>query len=242
MTKHVNAESIIRGNFCDIVKFFRGRDLDAVDRLAQRALSVIFRTDHLVQTGNEVDADPFTANMFASAALTSINRTLRTYPFVRASSEAPEADEDAVFASAAKQIESAERLSPDPRLLAIAENAMAFYQQMLGDPNFNAYRGVGPAAVGIPHASWSDFGAMEHAGTAQESDGDVVSTPYYFSPSRRLLVLTDGFKNDEAGYERAMAASAARWLPLDISGELRMAMEERRHPAFDHPALKIPKS
>lgn len=211
MTKHVNAESIIRGNFCDIVKFFRGRDLDAVDRLAQRALSVILRTDHLVQTGNEVDADPFTANMFASAALTSINRTLRTYPFVRASSEAAEADEDAVFASAAKQIESAERLSPDPKLLAIAKNAMDFYQQMLGDPNFNAYRSQGPVAVGIPHTSWSDFGGMEHAG-------------------------------NEAGFERAAAASAATWSPLDISGELRMAMDERRHPAFDYPELQIPKS
>ncbi len=185
MTKHVNADSIIRGNFCDIVKFFRGRDLDAVDRLAQRALNIILRTDHLVQTGNEIDTDPFTANMFANAALTSINRTLKTYPFVRESDEAAEADKDAVFAAAEKQIESAERLSPDR---------------------------------------------------------DVISTLYSLS-NRRFLVLTDGFKNDEAGYERAMAASAARWLPPDISAELALAMGERRlYPQFDHPALKIPRS
>jgi hypothetical protein len=71
MTNNVNADSVLTGNFCDIVKFFRGRAVDETDRLAQRALSVILKTNHLVQTGDEVDADPFSANWFASTALES---------------------------------------------------------------------------------------------------------------------------------------------------------------------------
>lgn len=110
MTKHVNADSILRGNFCDIVKFFHGRDIDDVDRLAKRALSVIFNTKDLVQTGDEVDTDPFGANMFASAALESINSTLTTYPFVRVSNVSPEKDEETVFETAEQLIEMAEGL------------------------------------------------------------------------------------------------------------------------------------
>jgi hypothetical protein len=110
MTKHVNADSILSGNFCDIVKYFRAADIDDVDRLAQRALTIILKTDRLVQTGEEVDTDPFTANMLASSALKSINCTLKTYPFLKAPEEEPAADEDAVFASALDLVEMAEKL------------------------------------------------------------------------------------------------------------------------------------
>lgn len=117
MTKHVNAESIIRGNFCDIVKFFRGRDLDAVDRLAQRALNIILRTDHLEQTGYEVDTDPFSANMFAGAALGSISASIKQYPFVRVSPASANVavcetaeQQDAVLDSAEDMMEMAEGL------------------------------------------------------------------------------------------------------------------------------------
>src|SRR5947208_622095 len=92
MTKHVNADSIIRGSRRDIERFFHGRDIDDVDRLAQRALTIILATNHLIQTGDEVDTDPFCANMFASTALESINSTFKTYPFVRESEHGPEDD------------------------------------------------------------------------------------------------------------------------------------------------------
>ncbi len=47
MTK-TNRDSILQSEFTDIVRHFRGRKLDDADQLAQRALSVIFLTDHLV--------------------------------------------------------------------------------------------------------------------------------------------------------------------------------------------------
>lgn len=118
MTKNARVDSILQGNFCDVVNFFRDRDLDEVDRLAQRALSILFRTDHLKQTGSEVDTDPFTANMFATIALAAINQTLTTYPFLKPSSEGPEADEQEVFDRALENIETAERLYPDPEILS----------------------------------------------------------------------------------------------------------------------------
>lgn len=121
MRKHSNRESVLQGNFCDVVNFFRGRDIDDVDRLAQRALTIIMSTDHLVQTGDEENTDPFCANMFASSALGMLNEHLTTYPFVREPRGGEPcqttADEDAVFASAEEMIEMAEGLMwPEPIL------------------------------------------------------------------------------------------------------------------------------
>ena len=83
MNRHSNPDSVLQGNFCDIVNFFRGQEGDDADRLAHRALTIILSTNHLVQTGDEVDTDPFCANMFASSALGSISERIKRYPFVR---------------------------------------------------------------------------------------------------------------------------------------------------------------
>jgi hypothetical protein len=122
MNTHANPDSILQGKFCDIVNFFRDRAADDADRLAQRALTVILSTNHLVQTGYEVNTDPFSANMFASSALGSLNEKIRNYPFVRDSASCEEeergifsdiSDEeyDAVLASAETLIEMAEGLN-----------------------------------------------------------------------------------------------------------------------------------
>lgn len=117
MTKS-NRDSILQANFCDVVNYFRGRQTDDADQLAQRALTIIFLTDHLVQTGFEVDTDPFSANMFAGAALGSISCSIKQYPFVRVAPGAADvspcqsADErDAVLDIAEDMIEMAEELT-----------------------------------------------------------------------------------------------------------------------------------
>ncbi|MGH6754540.1 MAG: hypothetical protein ACREDP_20495 [Bradyrhizobium sp.] len=274
MTKQVNADSILRGNFCDIVNFFRGRDIDDVDRLAQRALTIILRTNHLVQTGDEVDTDPFCANMFASSALEAISATLKTYPFVRASKHGPDEDEEACFASAEQLIEMAEDLSPDPAMLRLIDDAVGAFQQMFGDPPMSGTSGGLSESFDLSqmeHAGCGCEGDHEHAGliTAEDYphrydnayfdgervrghnlselgrsllvDADVVDAQdarvriwngstdiptvserisqedfeaaYRISrATRSLLVLTDGFKNDEAGYARVMAAMPP-WSP-----------------------------
>ncbi len=114
---NINRDSILNTSFSSIVGHFRGRKTDDVDQLAQRALSVIFLTDHLVQTGYEADADPFSANMFAQAALGSLNARVKRYPFVRINPALPQdefcstVDErDAVLDSAEDMIEMAEGL------------------------------------------------------------------------------------------------------------------------------------
>lgn len=116
MTK-TNRDSILQTEFSDIVSHFRGRKIDDADQLAQRALSVIFLTDHLVQTGYEADTDPFTANMFASSALGSINASVKRYPFVRVTEQyadvgicQTEDERDAALDSAENLIEMAEGL------------------------------------------------------------------------------------------------------------------------------------
>lgn len=116
MTK-TNRDSILLTNLSDIVGHFRGRQVDDADHLAQRALAVIFLTDHLVQTGYEADADPFSANMFASAALGSISARVKTYPFVRVSAQCADLamcetqeERDQVLDSAEDMIEMAEGL------------------------------------------------------------------------------------------------------------------------------------
>jgi hypothetical protein len=122
MNTHANPDSILQGHFCDVVNFFRDRAVDDADRLAQRALTVIFSTDQLVQTGNEVNTDPFCANMFASSALRSLNENIRRYPFVRGSgscdgeavgifSDISDEEYDAELACAKSLIEMAEGLN-----------------------------------------------------------------------------------------------------------------------------------
>ena len=205
MTKHVNADSIICGNRSDIFAFFRGRDIDDVDRLAQRALTIILRTDHLPQTGFEVDTDPFAANMFASAALGSINRTLTTYPFVRESDDSPDEDEEACFESAEELIEMAERLAgtsevlffagmfppcidmpqmSHERMREVADAGVRSFGELFGEPDF--------AVLGVTGASF-DMSTMEHAGSS-------------LAHHEGLLSLTGGFLNDPHEHEELMAA------------------------------------
>ncbi len=121
MNRHSNPDSILQGNFCDIVNFFRGKECDDADRLAQRALSIVLSTNHLVQTGYEVDTDPFCANMFASSALGSISENIKRYPFVRQPSWLPVVEPfvelsaeayDAILDSVEDMIEMAEGLMP----------------------------------------------------------------------------------------------------------------------------------
>lgn len=123
MNRHSNPDSILQGNFCDILNFFRGKECDEADRLAQRALSIVLSTNHLVQTGDEVDTDPFCANMFAGSALGSISESIKHYPFVRQPSwraaDAPvdlsDDDYNDILDAAENMIEMAEGLMP-PRL------------------------------------------------------------------------------------------------------------------------------
>ncbi|MGH6754541.1 MAG: hypothetical protein ACREDP_20500, partial [Bradyrhizobium sp.] len=116
MTK-CNRDSILQSNFCDIVNYFRERKLDGADQLAQRALSILFLTDHLVQTGDELDTDPFCANMFAGAALGAISASIKNYPFVRVAPDYADVavcetaeQQEAVLDSAEDVIEMAEGL------------------------------------------------------------------------------------------------------------------------------------
>lgn len=117
MTK-TNRDSILQSEFADIVRHFSGRKLDDADQLAQRALSVIFLTDHLVQTGYEADADPFSANMFACAALGAINASVKPYPFVR---DNP-ADADVRMCQTAEEREAALDSAED--IIEMAEGLM----------------------------------------------------------------------------------------------------------------------
>lgn len=174
MTKQINADSVITGNFCDVVNFFRERDIDDVDRLAQRALTVIFKTDHLVQTGDEVNPDPFVANMLASSALEAINCTLTTYPFLRESAGDPEADEDAVLASALELVEMAEGAISRFELMQDAPNSVRSRRRPLPDIYLNAFYfpegspefGDGTAlplhSGGEPGSAPSPFDGLEH--------------------------------------------------------------------------------
>ena len=116
MTK-TNRDSILTTDLDTVVSYFRNRKTDDVDQLAQRALSVIFLTDHLVQTGYEADTDPFSANMFACSALGAINAGLKAYPFVRVTEQyagvtmaETEEQRDSALDSAENLIEMAEGL------------------------------------------------------------------------------------------------------------------------------------
>jgi hypothetical protein len=138
-----NRDSILLSNLSDIVGHFRGRQVDDVDQLAQRALSVIFLTDHLVQTGYEADTDPFSANMFAGAALGAINASVRSYPFLRPSPQyagavmcETEEQRNAVLESAEDMIEMAEGLMQ--KLDAIAMMAVVADGFRASNPNFRA--------------------------------------------------------------------------------------------------------
>lgn len=110
MTKTSNNDSILTGRFCEVVNYFLGKEVDDIDRIVQRGLTIIFNTEHLAQTGFEVNPDPFTANMYASAALGSINMSLRSYPFLRVDEVCPSQDREATLASARGLIERAEGL------------------------------------------------------------------------------------------------------------------------------------
>lgn len=142
MTK-TNRDSILLTELADVVNHFRGRKTDDVDQLAQRALSVIFLTDHLVQTGYEADADPFSANMFASSALGSISAGIKRYPFVRVKGTfadvalcQTEEERDALLDSAEDMIEMAEGLMQ--KLDAIAMMSVLAEGFRAANPNFHA--------------------------------------------------------------------------------------------------------
>lgn len=79
-TKH-QITSTLTGKFSDIVDFLTAPNADEADQLARRAVGIIATTDR-PQTGEEVDTDPFVANMLASAALVSISENIKHYPFV----------------------------------------------------------------------------------------------------------------------------------------------------------------
>jgi hypothetical protein len=82
MTSHSSNDSTLQGKFSEIMNFLMGAEGDETDQLARRAVSVILATNR-PQTGEEADTDPFVANMFACAALTSISENIKHYPFVR---------------------------------------------------------------------------------------------------------------------------------------------------------------
>ncbi len=84
-TKH-QITSTLTGKFSDIVDFLTAPNADEADQLARRAVGIIATTDR-PQTGEEVDTDPFVANMLASAALVSISENIKQYPFVSNSAD-----------------------------------------------------------------------------------------------------------------------------------------------------------
>lgn len=164
MTKTSKSDSIVQGMFCQVVNYFRGKEVDDLDRLVQRGLSVIFKTEHLVQTGFEVDPDPFTANMFASSALAAINLSLRNYPFLRVDDGCPSEDRDATLASARGLIERAEGILA--RHEPAADKAGASAVEVSGqtfefptDAGDNAYfAGIGVAQRSCPLAVEHELG------------------------------------------------------------------------------------
>ena len=84
MTKTSNNESIVQGNFCEIVNHFRQKEIDDVDRLVQRGLTIIFATERLFLLGTPSDDyDASTAHTYATAALGTIHAHIRNYPFLR---------------------------------------------------------------------------------------------------------------------------------------------------------------
>jgi hypothetical protein len=139
MNKNSNADSILQGNFCDIVNYFRGSSCDDADQLAQRALTIVLLTNHLVQTGYEVDADPFMANMAASTALGLISQTIKRYPFVSIPAHRADvtlcksdAEREAILDSAEDMVEMAERLLPSSRWLALRAQSPLFQREHSG--------------------------------------------------------------------------------------------------------------
>ncbi len=83
MTRQSNSDSILTGNFGNIIDFMVFSGTDEADQLARRAVSIILATDNMPQTGEEANTDPFVANMLASDALASISENITHYPFVR---------------------------------------------------------------------------------------------------------------------------------------------------------------
>jgi hypothetical protein len=129
MSKATANTPTLTGNFSDVISFLARPDGDEADQLAQRAIFVMLATN-LSQTGEEVDTDPFVANMFAHSALLTLSDHLKHYPFVRAprplgwndsGSMSGFADDAAVIESVRHLVESAERMLAQPEPEPITE-------------------------------------------------------------------------------------------------------------------------
>jgi hypothetical protein len=158
MTTTSKIASTLTGKFSDIIDFLTAAGADEADKLARRAVGIIVATD-APQTGEEVDTDPFVANMLASAALVSISESIKHYPFVSNSADfdqvamllgdtAGDGSTD-VLASARELIERAETLlgiQPEP---AAADPGAAALTALLDDAICRIFEETGqlPSAV-----------------------------------------------------------------------------------------------
>ena len=199
MNRHSNPDSVLKGHFCDIVNFFREDEWDFANDLAKRALRIILSTNHLVQTGNEIDTDPFCANMFASSALGSISESIKHYPFVRQPSwrtdpdEAVELSEEAYIAildAAEDMIEMAEGLCPPPATPDSFPRSWNRYEYLAIEPETPL-----------------DFDIKVWNGASKPVEAD---TNEFLARHRlamgRLQEFTLGFKNDDRANAELMAA------------------------------------
>lgn len=83
MSSTNHADSVLRGNLCDVVKYFRNREIDDLDRLVQRGVSVILKTRGKPRFEGCFLTSAALAEGYADEALTVVSRSFRTYPFLR---------------------------------------------------------------------------------------------------------------------------------------------------------------
>lgn len=83
MSSNHHADSVLRGNFCDVVNYFRNREIDDLDRLVQRGVSVILKTRGKPRFEGCFLTSAALAEGYADEAITVVSRSFRTYPFLR---------------------------------------------------------------------------------------------------------------------------------------------------------------
>lgn len=130
MSSTNHADSVLRGNFCDVVKHFRNREIDDLDRLVQRGVSVLLRTRGKPRSQGDFLSSAALAEMYADEALTIVGRSFRTYPFLR--------DAEQVVTLA------------DPSLLGHVQGLIGMAEQLVQEPAPSSCGGVDPVSTAAP--------------------------------------------------------------------------------------------
>lgn len=171
MTTTSKIESTLTGKFSDIIDFLTAAGADEADKLARRAVGIIVATD-APQTGEEVDTDPFVANMLASAALVSISESIKHYPFVKRSADFDQAamllgdtagdGATDVLGSARQLIERAETLLGIEPAPVVADLGADFLAVLIDDAVCRIFEETGqlPAAVLLVFIDDAESGAV----------------------------------------------------------------------------------